>query len=162
KKTGIEVDLAHGLMATPLRFSSDGKMIAASLAASIALFDSSSGNPLRVLRTTEKSSAISAAPGSQASRDEMMRQAGVDPDQLRQMREMTAGILGPNSPLGEAAEAAIGTGSTVNFSPDGKLLSAAGSTTLWDVTAGMPRSKPQTYDDAVSRLMPGRSATSPD
>ncbi len=162
KKTGIEMDLAHGLMATPLRFSSDGKMIAASLAAGIALFDSSSGNPLRVLQTTEKSSAISAAPGSQASRDEMMRQAGVDPDQLRQMREMTAGILGPNSPLGEAAEAAIGTGSTVNFSPDGKLLSAAGSTTLWDVTAGMPRSKPQTYDDAVSRLLPGRSATSPD
>jgi WD40 repeat protein len=115
-KTGIDLDLAHGLTATPLRFSNDGKIIAASLSAGIALYDSASGNPLRVLRTTEKTSAVSTGADSQASRDEMLRQAGVDPDELRQMREMTAGILGPNSPLGEAAASAIGTGSTVKFS----------------------------------------------
>jgi WD40 repeat protein len=162
KKTGFAIDMARGLTATPLRFSSDGKMIAASLNDGVGLFDSASGNSLRVLRTTEKVSAVSAAQSTQSAKDDMMRQAGVDPDQMRQMREMMGDMLGANSPFAAATTAAIGTGSTVNFSPDGKLLSTAGSSTLWDVTAGMPRSKPQTYNDAMSRLLPGRSASSPD
>lgn len=162
KKTGVEFDLARGLTATPLRFSSDGRLIAASLSDGIALFDSATGNRLRVLKTTEKASAVSAAQPPQVDKDEMMRQAGVDPDQMRQMREMVGNILGPNSPLGDQVEAAIGTGSTVNFSADGKLLSAAGSLTVWDVTAGLPRSRPQSYDEVRSQLMPGRSVPSPD
>ncbi|MEN3332005.1 MAG: hypothetical protein V7641_1370 [Blastocatellia bacterium] len=162
KKTGFGIDLAGGLTATPLRFSSDGKMIAASLNDGVGLFDSASGNSLRVLRTTEKASVVSAAQSTQSARDDMLRQSGVDPDELRQIREMAGGMLGPNSPFGAATTAAIGTGSTVNFSPDGKLLSTAGSSTLWDVTAGLPRSKPQNYNDALSRLLPGRSANSPD
>jgi WD40 repeat protein/uncharacterized caspase-like protein len=165
KKTGFGIDLARGLTATPLRFSSDGKIIAASLSDGVGLFDSASGNSLRVLKTTEKASAVSAAPSAQSSqsaRDDMLRQSGIDPEQLRQMREMTAGMLGPNSPFAAATTAAIGTGSTVNFSPDGKLLSTTGSTTLWDVTAGLPRSKPQSYDNAMSRLLSGKSVSSPD
>lgn len=162
KKTGLDFDLARGLTATPLRFSSDGKIIAASLNDGVALFDSATGNPLRVLRTSEKASAVSAVQSPQAAQDEMRRQSGIDPDQMRQIREMAGGILGSNSSLGDAVNEIIGTGSTVTFSPDGKLLTASGSQTQWDVTAGLPRSRPQNYEEAKSRLMPGRRASSPD
>src|SRR5262249_16470675 len=42
KKTGVEIDLGRGLTSSPLCFSGDGKIIAASLANGVALFDAAS------------------------------------------------------------------------------------------------------------------------
>ncbi len=143
KKTGMSLNLAGGFAATPLRFSPDGKLLAASLSDGVALFDAATGSRLRVLRTTEKTSAVSTGTG-QSGQEEMMRQAGITPDQLRELRGMMGGVM-DNLPggLGGLGASRIGTGSVINFSPDGRLLSSASTSTTWDVMAGTPYQRPQ-------------------
>jgi len=143
KKTGFEMDFNRGLSPSPLCFSSDGKIVAASLGQGVALFDTATGTKLRELKTTERQSAVTAAPPSaQPSRDQMMRQAGMDPELMRQVQEILGSMTGANSPL-SAVERGLGirTSSPINFSPDGRVLVSSESSTVWDVSAGTPRAR---------------------
>ena len=160
-KTGFEIDLARGLTSSPLCFSGDGKTLAASLGNGVALFDSASGSPLRVLKTREREIAPSAQSPS-AARDAALRQAGIDPDQMRQIQEMAGGALGPNSPFGGVQGALIGTGSSVTFSPDGKQLTSSGSTTVWDMASGTPRTGPRVNANVMELFQGAKTAYSPD
>ncbi|MEP7341016.1 MAG: caspase family protein [Acidobacteriota bacterium] len=142
KGSGIEFSLNQS--APPLGFSPDGKLLAASYSTGIALYDTASGARMQVLRTSRKESALSQAP---PNRDEMMRQAGVDPDGLRAMQEMIPNITGmmDSIGMGGAGKAMkVISGSQINFSADGKLLSATPlmggfNTISWDVVSGTPR-----------------------
>ena len=132
-------DFGGGLRgAAPLSFSRDGKLIAASLGDGVALFETASGNRIRLLRTTEKTSAISSAPTNQPSQDELLRQAGF-PIDANQMRSMMSSIGGIQSAMFDQLRPRSMTSSDVNFAPDGKLLSVTGSKTVWDLVAGIPR-----------------------
>ncbi|MCI0336858.1 MAG: caspase family protein [Acidobacteria bacterium] len=163
KNTGIEFNIAIGFTATPLRFSPDGRVLAASLSQGVALYDTATGNRLRVLRTTEKASAVSAAPGASAQ-DELMRQQGIDPEQLRQAREMAGGIMDNLPQMSGMAMGRTATGSLINFSPDGRLLTSMGSSTTWDVVAGTPyqRPQPQNAEEAATMNPIDQSLFSPD
>jgi WD40 repeat protein len=168
KNTGLEINLnlSRGFSATPLRFNSDGKMLAASLYGGIALFDTATGDRLRVLRTTEKTSAVSTTQSNQASQEEMMRQAGVDPEQLRQVREMMGSMgLGSMTGMAGALGARISGGSPISFSPDGRLLNSTGIlSTSWDVVAGAPRERPRVENAAEAEALSSanQSLFSPD
>ena len=164
KKTGAELDLARGLASTPLCFSSDGKMLAASLGEGVVLFDAATGGRVVALRTRERATAISASPSAQASQDEMMRQAGIDPEELRQIQESVGSILGTASPFGSLGPGLpISTASTINFSPDGKLLTSTNTLTVWDVAAGTPHERERAAGVATGALSLGNSGIfSPD
>lgn len=151
---GSGVDFTLDQSSLPLIFSPDGKLLAASYSTGIALYDAASGARLQVLRTSRKESALSQ---TQPNRDEMMRQQGIDPDQLRAAQEMmsnTANITGmmDSMGMGGAGKATkVISGSQINFSPDGKLLSTTPSLlninmTTWDVVSGTPRQPFASHD----------------
>src|SRR5262249_31095968 len=131
-----------------------------SLANGVALFDAASGNSVRVLRTRERAGALSPSNSPQVARDDMLRQAGVDPDQMRQIQEMTGGILG-GSPFG-AAGPLVATGSSITFSPDGRELTSSGGSAVWDIASGMPRTRPNAPPNAAPFLQGDRIVYSPD
>jgi WD40 repeat protein len=141
---GSGIEFSFNQSAPPLGFSPDGKLLAASYSTGISLYDTASGARMQVLRTSRKESALSQA---QPNRDEMMRQAGVDPDGLRAMQEMLPNITGmmDSMGMGGAGKAMkVISGSQINFSADGKLLSATAlmggfNTINWDVASGTPR-----------------------
>ena len=159
--TGAALNIGmRGLSASPLTFSGDGRLLAVSLGQGIALFETASGSRVRVLRTTEKTAAISAVPTIDTSRDDMMRQAGIDPDQMRALMESVGGIT---SDLPDPIRSAIGTGSNITFTPDGRLLSVTGSVSVWDTAAGAPRPRSEAADRAFSSITgDGNVAFSPD
>lgn len=163
-KTGFEMNLTRGLSATPLSFSRDGKILAASVNDAIVLFDSSTGARLQELKTRQRASGVAAAPSAHApaapapSPADNMRLAGIDPEMMRQIQEMTRNALGGNSAFDSIYGSAIGTSSRIKFSPDGKLLSSSGSPVVWDVSAGTPRPGRQAQAFQTP-LIPGESQT---
>jgi WD40 repeat protein len=168
KKTGLEINLnlSRGFAATPLRFNSDGKLLAASLYEGVALFDTATGDRLRVLRTTEKASAVSRTQNDKTAQEEWMKQAGIDAEQLRQIREM-AGAIGSAGMSGMSGEmvSRITGGSPISFSPDGRLLNLTGVfSRSWDVVAGTPREKPRVESAAEAEALSSanQSLYSPD
>ncbi len=141
-KTGTDLlgSSSNPLAMTPLTFSRDGEVIAVTQSDGIALFESSSGSPIRVLRTSEKAAAISAAPTNQPTQI---------PDELRAIMADFGGLSGD---LLDGVRSKVDNRSPINFTPDGKQLSVVGSTTVWDTVAGMPRPRRETDDSASSPL----------
>lgn len=135
-KTGFAMNLGD-LRATPLAFSRDGRLIAASLGDGVALFDTGTGERVLNLRTRQRVSAITSPGNDQAAANDAMAQAGVDPDMMSQLRETMRGITGAGSPLEQIA--GLKSGSRLNFSPDGRLLSASRPIVVWDLVAGAPQ-----------------------
>ena len=134
-KTGFEMKIAE-LRATPLTFSLDGRWIAASVGDGVALFDAATGERIQNLRTRQRMSAVTPAGNEQATANEAMAQAGLDPDMMSQIRESIGELTGAGSPLGRLT----GLASTpVNFSPDGRLLTASSPRVVWDLIAGAPQ-----------------------
>jgi WD40 repeat protein/uncharacterized caspase-like protein len=146
-----------GVTASPLTFSGDGKLVAVSLGQGIALFEVSSGSRVRVLRTTERTSAISSGQTDQVYRNEMLRQAGMDPDQMRALLESTSGMM---SGLSDVVRSITGIGTSITFTPDGRLLSVLGSPSVWDTVAGAPR--PRSEPDEKVMPISGGTVFSPD
>ena len=151
KDAGFEL---VGVTGSPLRFSGDGRLIAASLHDGIALIDVSSGARVRVLETAARASAVDTA------------QAAAEPanpyaDRMKQIQDMLRSRTGA---LGGFGVVAIGGGavstpsSSLAFTPDGKLLLAAGTTAVWDLRAGTPRRLPQ-RSNMLDAFFPGASAT---
>jgi WD40 repeat protein len=149
--TGADLSASglRGVAASPLTFSGDGKLLAASLGDGIALFETSSGSRVRVLRTTERAAAISAGPSVDSSRDAMMRQTGVDPDQIRALMESVGGIA---ADLPDVVRSRVGIGSNITFTPDGRLLSVVGAASVWDTVAGVPRPRSEAADRMLSSI----------
>ncbi len=135
-KTGFEMNLDFP-RATPLTFSRDGRWIAASLGDGVALFDAATGERILNLRTRQRLTAVSARGNDQATANEAMAQAGVDPDMMSQLRETMSGMTGAGSPIAQIA--GLKSGSPLNFSPDGRLLSASNPRVVWDLVAGAPQ-----------------------
>lgn len=146
-------DLGGGVTGSPLRFSGDGRLVAASLHDGIALIDVNSGTRVRVLETAARASAVDTA------------QAAAEPanpyaERMKQLQDMMrgrAGALGAfgGMPFGGAVST---PSSSLAFTPDGKLLLAAGTTAVWDLRAGTPRRLPQ-RSNMLDALFPGASAT---
>jgi WD40 repeat protein len=132
-KTGFDMNLST-LGATPLTFSLDGRWIATSLGDGVALFDTTTGERIQNLRTRHRVSAVTASGNDQATANEAMTQAGVDPDMMSQIREtmsdLTGSLIGQMSGLASSA---------LTFSPDGRHLTAARPRVVWDLVAGAPQ-----------------------
>jgi len=146
-------DLGTGVTGSPLRFSGDGRLVAASLRDGIALVDVNSGMRVRVLETAARASAVDTA------------QAAAEPanpyaDRMKQVQEMIRSRIGA---VGAFGGAPFGGGvstpsSSLAFTPDGKLLLAAGTTAVWDLRAGTPRRLPE-RSNMLDAFFPGASAT---
>jgi WD40 repeat protein len=142
KNTGFDVDFARANAATPLCFDNDGKVLAASLKDGVALIDTTTGNRIRLLETTQRASAMDLTQGMTN-----IGQTNAGADQMgemqQQIKEMMGEILGANSPFDQMTQGSrISTRSLISFSPDGRLLVSAKSATVWDVSAGTPRRRP--------------------
>ena len=143
---------ARGLTATPLTFSADGRRLAASLGDAIALFDVASGSRIALLRTVARRAALSTTPS-------VVTPAGTD---MGQLAELTRGIRRTSAESSQARGLAARVSPLV-FTPDGKRLSVAGSTTVWDTADGMPRPRSESLDRLlVSETGTEREAFSPD
>jgi len=155
-KTGFGLNLGE-FRATPLTFSRDGRWIAASLGDGVGLFDTATGERIQNLRTRQRASAVTAGGADQATANEAMAQAGVDPDMMSQLREMTSGITGAGSPLAQIA--GLKSGSPLTFSPDGRLLRASHPRVVWDLVAGAPQPQNQaTAENAIADMVGGSAA----
>ena len=154
-------DLGGGVTGSPLRFSGDGRLLAASLHDGIALIDVASGARVRVLETSARASAVDAA------------QAPAEPtnpyaEHMKQVQEMMRSVIGARGAMGGAMGGAFGGGmfgsaastpsSSLAFTPDGKLLLAAGTSAVWDLRAGTPRRLPE-RSSMLDALFPGGSAS---
>ena len=143
---------ARGLTATPLTFSADGRRLAASLGDAIALFDVASGSRIALLRTVARRAALSTTPS-------VVTPAGTD---MGQLAELTKGFRRTSAESSQARGLAARV-SPLGFTPDGKRLSVAGSTTVWDTADGMPRPRSESLDCLlVSETGTEREAFSPD
>jgi WD40 repeat protein len=148
---GSGVDFSLDQSSLPMTFSPDGKLLAASQNTGIALFDAASGARMQVLRTSRKESALTQA---LPNRDELMRQQGIDPEQLKILQETMpsiAGMMDMQGMGGMGKKVKLISGSQINFSPDGKLLSAVPlpgsfSALNWDLVSGTPRQLPASRD----------------
>jgi WD40 repeat protein/uncharacterized caspase-like protein len=139
-KTGFDLNLG-GLRATPLAFSRDGRRMAASLGDGVALFDTATGERVLNLRTRQRVSAVTSRGADQSAANDAMAQAGVDVDMMSQLRETMSAMTGAGSPLAQMV--GLTSGSPLNFSPDGRLLTASQPRVVWDLVAGSPQpSKP--------------------
>ena len=147
-KTGFDLNFTD-FRATPLTFSRDGRWIAASLGDGVALFDTATGERILNLRTRQRVSAVTAGGNEQPKADEAMAQAGVDLDMMSQLRETMSELTGAGSPIAQMT--GLKSGSPLNFSPDGRLLTASHPRVVWDLVAGAPQPPTQRVDRRIRR-----------
>lgn len=149
-KTGFGMSLGD-LRATPLTFSRDGRWIAASLGDGVGLFDTATGERIQNLRTRQRVSAVtSGGHGQQATANDAMAQAGLDPDLMREIRESVSEMTGAGGLLGQLTGL---SSSALSFSPDGRLLTASSPRVVWDLVAGAPQ--PPNQDVPVNPTITG-------
>jgi WD40 repeat protein len=135
-KTGMNLNFGD-LRATPLSFSRDGRSMAASVGDGVALFDTATGERILNLRTRQRVSAVTAGGNDPAAANEAMAHAGADLDIMSELRETLRGMGGAGSPIEEMV--GLSSRSRLNFSPDGRLLSASNPRVVWDLVAGAPQ-----------------------